>query len=98
MSDELKLDIDISSIIGTHMPRIGSTAMVGRDPTTSWRDIKNAGRWVSAKASLVNMRQDSDSLVNVSLLLVEQIVQEKEVEFAKQVDEVIQEVVGGFHK
>ena len=63
--EKLGLDIDISSISGTHAARIGSATQAVKDGKVNMLDVKHAGRWVSDKTPSQYIRQDDISLSKV---------------------------------
>ena len=98
---ELKVEVDLSSITGTHAPRIGSASEVVKDSSISLLDVKHSGRWKNIKTPLTYLRQNPDSLCKVSKTLGHMLVKEKEKQEKKEhfkvaVEKAIEEAVGSF--
>ena len=54
---ELKLDVDLTELTGTHAPRIGSVVEAVKNPDVTLFDVQHGGRWVSSETPLLYMRQ-----------------------------------------
>ena len=94
--EKLGLDIDISSISGTHATRIGSATQAVKDGKVNMLDVKHAGRWVSDKTPSQYIRQDDISLSKVSKTLGNMMLNEQRKQIGIRVDCAIAEALDGF--
>ena len=98
---DLKIQVDLSSITGTHAPRIGSMMEAVKSSDISLFDIKHSGRWKNIKTPLTYLRQNPESLCKVSKTLGRMLLQEKEEQEKKNrlkvaVDKAIKDAVSNF--
>ena len=93
---ELHLDVDISTLTGTHAPRIGSATEAVKSSKVNLFDLKHSGRWVSDKTPLQYLCQSTDSLSKVSEVLGTRLLEEQRKQSGQLVDQVISEALDGF--
>ena len=91
---ELELDVDLSSISGTHSARIGSASEAVKDSSISLFDLKRASRWQGDKAPGEYLRFNEESLKKVPKILAAAIVKENKKQTLKhEVDLAILEAI-----